>query len=258
MRLFFDNLIDAQGVVFTASTYDISFPPANIAHEHRTNPWVTGKTVAPEWIVIDLLSAKAVTAVILIDHTLTAGDTLIKLEGNATNSWGAPSFSTTLTWASGVISKVFGSQSFRYWRISFTKSAAGEAREIGRVFIGTYYTTPDGPTKDGFEEEPQDLSTSARAQGGATYSDEQDSFRTISLAFEAISTTQQTAFEAFADAVKTHTSFFLQADENAGAGTKFAEVIYAKLGRIPRYVPNGWHADGSNAWNVTLEMEEQL
>jgi hypothetical protein len=249
MRVHYVNLIDASGVIFIPSTYDVSFP---------ADPWKTGTTVAAESVAIDLGSAKAVTSVILLDHTLTSGDTLIKLQAHTSNTWGAPSFTTDLTWASGTIAKVFAQETYRWWRVIFTKSAAGEQREIGRLFLGTYYTTTEGPTPD-FEIDPQDLTERQRTEGGQIYSDAKPDFREFKLTFAGISTTQKEAFEAFADAVGIHTSFFFQTDETAAVTPgKFGERIYAKLKRKPKYKPGGWHTDGDLCWETQLELEEQL
>lgn len=254
MRLFYGNNIDAAGVTFTAATYDSAFPPANLANELRGKPYRTGSTQAAENVVIDLGSAAAATAVILLDHTLTNADTLIKLEANSSNSWGAPPFTQALSWASGPISAVFGSVSYRYWRLSFTKSAAGEQRDIGRLFVGTYFQPDDAPEDVDAPEE--DLSKKKRSDGGQLYSDVVDSFRVKQFEFSGISTTQKDSFRTFHRRVKTHTSFFLQTDQS-GSG-EMSEILYGKLRGMMRFKPDGWHSDGALSWHATLDFEEAL
>lgn len=254
MRLFYDNLIDAAGVIFTAGTYDAAFPPANLANEHRSNPYRTGIGIAAENVVIDLLTAKAVTAVILLDHTLTAADTLIKLQGNSSNSWGAPPVDETLTWASGIISKIFAQQTYRYWRLIFTKSNANEQRDIGRMFLGTYFQPTEDPADLDAPEE--DLSRKTRSDGGQIYSDAADSFRVKELAFNGISTTQKDALRTFHRRVKTHSSFFLQLDQN-GSG-EMSELLYGKLRKMMQFKAAGFNSDGSLAYDTKLEFEEAL
>jgi len=88
---------------------------------------------------------QAVTGAILLNHTLLNTDSAIAIQGNAADSWGAPSFSQALTWSAGVIAATFGSQSYRYWRLTYTKASAGVTRDIGRLFLGAYYQPTDPP-----------------------------------------------------------------------------------------------------------------
>ena len=99
MRLFYNNLIDADGVVITPTSEVTTLPAENVAHDFRKRVWRTGTSTAAENVVFDLLTAQAVTSIILLDHTLTSGDSSIVLEGNTADSWGAPAFTTTLTYA---------------------------------------------------------------------------------------------------------------------------------------------------------------
>jgi len=241
-------------VLFTAGTYDAAFPPANLANEHRSNPYRTGTGVAAEFVVMDLLTAKAVNSVILLDHTLTAADTLIKIQGNATDSWGAPTVNETLTWASGTISKVFSQNSLRYWRLIFTKSSASETRDIGRLFLGTYYQPVEEPSDLNATEE--DLSRKTRSDGGQIFSDAASSFRVKELPFHGISTTQKDLLRTFTRRVKTHSSFFLQINES-GAG-EMSELLYGKLRKMMEFKNAGWHNDGDLCWDTKLEFEEAL
>ncbi len=254
MRVFYNNLIDAAGVAITASSYHAAFPPANIAQEHRSNPWRTGTATAAESVVIDLGSAQAVTTVILLDHTLTAGDTLIKLEAHTSNTWGAPAFSTSLTWAADLISKVFSQESYRWWRISFTKSAAGQTRDIGRVFLGTYYQSTDQPDYDGFKRKRVDPSATIRTVGQQTYADQRSKYRNIDLKFSDIPKAQADSFDTVFDAVGMHTSFFIQVDQ-AGSG-ELAELIYVKFRSEPDYPVSSF--DANYFFNTALELQEQV
>lgn len=255
MRIFYSNQIDLAGVTFTPTTYDVAYPPQNLANEHRSFPWKTGTTVASENVVIDLGSAKAITSVILLDHTLTSGDTNIKLEGNSTNSWGAPAFTQALTWTSGPIAAIFGSQSLRYWRLSFTKSSAGEQRAIGRLFLGTYYTTTEGA--EDMKLKPVDLSQSQMTEGGQSYSDAQGHYRAYEVNFSAIATATKDSLETFTDYTGTHTAFFFQVEETSSYA-KFTEYVYGKLQKLPEWSPHGFDSTGALGWDVTLEMQEQL
>jgi hypothetical protein len=252
MRFFYDNLIDYSGVLLLPSSAQSTLPASNVANEHRKRVWRTGTSAAAENLVIDLGSAKAVTAVILLDHTLTASDTLIKLEGHTTNAWGAPTFTQALTWASGTIAQVFASQTLRWWRISFTKSAAGETRDLGRVFLGTYYETPIDPDADGYDEELNDPSRKTKSLGGQTYTEILEKFGVPAVKFSAIDQTMRDNLKTIFDAVGEAVSFFVQVQSTSPLN----KVWYVKLRRAFKTPVKGM--DSTLLWDVSLDLEEQL
>lgn len=252
MRIFFNNLIDAASVVITETSEVSTLPSSNVAHEFRELPWRTGTSVALEAVVFDLGSAQAVTSVIVLDHTLTAGDSLIKIQGHTSDSWATPDVDETLTWSSGAIAKVFSSASKRYWRFTFTKSAAGVSRDIGRIFLGTYYTTEDEPDYDGYSKETDDLSRKLKTLGGQTYTEDLPQFDKIKVEFSHIPNSMQTSLETYIAAVKESVSHFIQ----VGTSAPFNEYFYVKLAKSPK--ADVAAMDATPTWNTALEYEEQL
>lgn len=255
MRLFYSNHVDIAGAVITPSTEDASFPASNLANELKSKVWRTKTTQAAENVVFDLLTAKAVTSVIIFAHTLLNTDTNIKLEGNATNSWGAPSFTQALTWDATAIKAVFASQSFRYWRVSFTKASAGVSRDIGRIFLGTYTDTSVQPDFDGFTRERADLSVRQRTTGGQIYTDVRSNYRVINLDWAAVPQADVTALDTIAVAVGTFKSFFVQID-TASSG-ELAEVLYVKFQKPIRPKTDGMDGAGLT-YAFDMDLEEML
>lgn len=252
MRFFYDNEIDKTGVVFTPSSEISTLPASNVANELRTRVWRTGISTATETLVFDLGSAKAITAIILIDHTLTSGDSAIKVEANTANSWGAPAFTQTLTWASGTISQTFASQSYRYWRLSFTKSAAGESRDIGRIFLGTYYEAEHQPDYNGLKEETDDLARTQTSLGGQEYVERVNQRRMLTCEFSEIADTFITSLRTIFRSVGEGISFFVQVDTAAPLN----EIFYVKFGKSFRRQVDSF--DASYLWAITLDFREQL
>lgn len=252
MRFFYNNLIDASGVAFTASSEVSTLPGSNIADEFRARPWRTGTSSAAENIVIDLGSAQAVTAVILLDHTLTSGDSGITLEANSSNAWGAPAFTQSLTWATGTIVATFSTQTYRYWRIKFTKSSAAQSRDIGRVFLGTYLEPTDSPDYDGYSEELDDLSRSMTTRTGQTWVDEQPQFSVINLSLSRFGQTDVDNIKTMFRAVGKSKSFFVQVQTSSPLN----DYWYVKFRRS--YSRDVAAYDGGFKWDFPLEMEEQL
>lgn len=70
------------------STQDASYPSSNLKlWTRREVPWKT--TVATDsWVVLNFGSAKVINSVVAIDVNYATA----KIQGNATDSWGAPSF----------------------------------------------------------------------------------------------------------------------------------------------------------------------
>lgn len=213
MRFLYDNLIDDSTVVITEGSENADLPSSNLTHPHRTKVYRTGTSSANEWVKFDLGSAKAVQCVVILDHDLTAGDSVIKLQGNASDSWGSPSVNETITYNADVMAKFLGSpQTYQWWRVIFTKSAAGETRDIGRLFIGPYYECTKNIHFGDLDIIPIDLSVTDRSVGGQTYSEIRDIYHEIKVGFVKIGDTQMSSFKTIADAVGTHTPMFISLD----------------------------------------------
>lgn len=252
VKLFYTNLIDASGVVITETSEVSTLPSSNVAHEFKERIWRTGTSVAAEYVTFDLGSATAATSAIILNHTLTAADTLIQVRGSTDNFAASNVLVASFTWSSGTMLITFNSASYRYWRIAFTKSAAGQSRDIGRIFIGTYYTTEDEPDYDGFRKRPEDLSRKQQSLGGQQWTEDLPYRQNFRAQFTHISNTMQTSLETYWAAVKTTVAHFLQ----VSTSSPFDGVFYVKLEKLPEGAPVAM--DATPVWNTTLEYEEQL
>jgi hypothetical protein len=250
MRLFSPNLIDAATI--TASSENDLLLAANVANELRTKVWRTGGSLTAEWIKFDLGAAKAVTGFIIANHTLST-DTLVALEGNATDSWGSPSFTQAVTLAAGTILTTFASQSYRWWRFRFSKPSSATQRDIGRIFLGTYVEPADLPDWNGVQLSRADNTSITKSVGGQEWADRRGNFREVGLTFTACSTTTKDAVEAVVADCGVGKSLFVQPDTN----TALAEALYVRFSKLPEW---GMHSyDGSGfRWNVNLEFREQV
>jgi hypothetical protein len=251
------NLADLTAAVVTAASEASDLPVINVQHPHRGKVYRTGTSAAAEWIKIDLGASYVVQAVILLDHTLTAGDSTIKLQGNATDSWGSPSVDETLTYNAGTMAKYLSAaQTYRWWRIIFTKSAAGESRDIGRVYLGPYDEMTIPPTQpDGLQIEPQDLSITQRSLGGQTYSDIKDQYDELVIEFPgALSETQSGNLQSLADTCGTHTPFFISVDPTNKPYDWLWYVKATDLTARKVKLKKG----ATILWDATLKLSEEL
>jgi hypothetical protein len=244
-------------VVITASSEaSSSLAGSNVAHEFKTKVWRTGTSSAAESIVLDLLSAKAATSLILFAHTLTGSDTSLELRGSTDNFAASDVLVATLAYAAGTIKATFSTATYRYWKVKFTKSAAGESRDIGRIFLGTYYETTIQPDWDGLKIMPKDLSVKGRTSGGQTYTERRSQYRMPSVDFSGVSTTMKDAVKTITDAVGTHTSFFIQVDPNGTS--EAAEIFYVKFVDAVGRKADGISSDGDISWDLKMDFEEML
>ncbi|MCI0366037.1 MAG: hypothetical protein L0219_19435 [Phycisphaerales bacterium] len=255
MRLFYDNLIDAAvaGNTLFQSSQDNAFPAANVINQLRKKPWRTGATLAQEWVYFDFGVARTVQAIVVLDHTLTSGDSGIMVQGNTTAVFTSPAFSQTLTWSSGLITQTFLAQSYRFWRFVFTKSSASQTRDVGRLFIGPY-TDAETPDYDGWDRDEEDLSTVIRTVGGQVFSEARNSYRMASLKFTNITETKRLELKALSDRVGRHTNFFAVIDPTASG--EVAEAVYVKLRDKPKMKVSGF--DAELLWSGKLDLEELL
>lgn len=250
MKLFTPNLIDSATI--TASTENDYLVASNVANELRTKVWRTGTSAAAEWIKFDLGSAQAVTAFIIANHTFS-GDTLVAIEGNSTDSWGAPSFTQGITLASGTILTTFASQSYRWWRFRFTKPTAGTVRDVGRLFLGTYVEPTDLPNWNGVKVTRADNSSVSKSVGGQEWADRRGNYRTASLDLTACSETTRGQIDAVAASCGLGTSLFVQPDTSAA----LAEALYVRFAKLPEWGMFGWDGTGFR-WDTSLEFREQV
>lgn len=255
-RFLYSNLIDLSATVISSSSEGSDLPDDNVQHPHRGKVWRTGVAAAAEWIKFDLGTAQNVQSFVALAHTLTASDSAIRIQANATDSWGAPSVDVAVTFNADVLYHYWTSaQSYRWWRFIFTKSAAGESRDVGRIFLGDFYEAAQDIAYGGYKVTPVDLSETSRSLGGASYSDAKDIYHDVSASFEYIPDTQMDAFRAIAAVVGTHTPLFIHVDvEDMGADWLWYVKFDGFDGRKVRHYSGGT----SPLWSCKMEFTEEL
>lgn len=253
MNIFYDNLIDYSGVVITPSSENASLPAVNVANEAKTKAWRTGATLGSEFVTFDLGSAKVVTSAILLNHNLTASDSVLEVRYSTDNFAASNNLAGDFTYSSGVMLKTFGAISARYWRIGFAKSAAAQTRDIGRIFLGPYVVTAK-PDFTGYKRGKEDLSLKLKSVGGQEYCEIRNKRRILNLEFEGITNTESDQFLTLENSVGIHTSFFLQV--HATGTTEMREALYVRM--KSELTPEVAGIDSDYFWDVKMTLEEQL
>lgn len=256
MRAIYDNLVDYSGVTITAGTANADLPASNVIHPFLTKVYRTGVSAAAEWIKFDLGAPKAAQSIAVLAHTLTASDSLIKIQANATDVWTSPSVDQAMTFnATKMIYWFAAEQTYQWWRFIFTKSAAGETRDIGRIFIGPYLELEKAPAQgDGIEIEPRDLSVTRETPGGQSYSSARDIQEDVNIGFPLFTEAGTTSFLTYARAVGTHTPHIISIDPTNKA---YDWLYYVKFRSLKRRKVEFW-STAKKYYSLSAEYREQL
>ena len=166
----------------------------NAVHDHVSKPWRT-TGISAEWIKFDLGGATNLTVFSMFSFNLTASAT-VTLEGNATDSWGSPTYSQVLTVATdadgNVLERIvfYLNETFQWWRLTIADATNTDAYiDVGRVMAGAYYE-PTRNIGDAFSISLVDPSEGARIPGRQSFYKDRKKFRRASVGFTLFDQTQ--------------------------------------------------------------------
>lgn len=252
IKFFVNNLVD--GAQITASTVNAQYPVSNIQHDFRTK--VFRSTSNSDNIVFDLGSIEDVDTIAVVDNWRNGfGFSTMTIEANATNSWGSPAFSTTLTYDStfGIGIKEFTEESYRYWRIVLT-STLGYC-ELANIFIGKATTIETNGVDYGYLYKKNDLTNVSTTRYGQEYIDDFGTRKSLDgLSFQVMNNTELDAIFEIYDQRRTVKPFFIK----LGDGTN---TIISNENRL-----NGLYklksepsvkAKTIGYWDLSLSLAEQ-
>ena len=247
-----NNLVDGASIV--GSNEDAQYPASNIQHEFRTK--VFRSTTNSDNVVFDLGAIEDVDSIAIVDNWKNGfGISTLTIEANGTDSWGAPAFSTTLTFDSsfGIGIKEFTTESYRFWRFVMT-STLGYC-ELSNVFIGTATEILTNGIDYGYGWTSLDLAKKSETRYGQEYIDDIGTKKELSnLAFKVMNTTElDKIFEVYDDR-RTVKPFYIKLGDDTNtiiSNENRLNGIY-KLKSSPRVV-----SKTIGLWDVTLNVEEQ-
>lgn len=183
MRILWDNRADDY--TLEASSAAANFPVTYLQNIHLAKRWrATGDS--DEYIIIDAGDGNTLnpTAAAIAGHNLTSGTT-VKIQGNATDSWGSPTVDETITWRSGTMVHFFTGSALRFWRFHFADASnPDEYIEIGRLFLGTYLQMPG--VEPAFDLPRRSTATVAASITGQVYVDRGISYLNPAFMFPVI------------------------------------------------------------------------
>jgi len=141
MRILWDNWLDDYTLL--ASSAAANLPASNLQDPRLSLPWrSTGDS--DEWIKIDAGVGNTLNpnCAAIAGHNLTSGAT-IKIQGNATDVWTAPTVDETITWRIDAMMHFFTGSALRFWRCKFADASNPDGYiQIGRPSLGTHLQMP--------------------------------------------------------------------------------------------------------------------
>jgi hypothetical protein len=253
MRILYENYVDTATI--TASESNSFYPVSNLQKLSTTDAWRSNNATGTKTIVFDLGSAKTVDTCVVVgdnyNRVLTA--TTLLIEGNATDSWGSPSFSQSLVISANeaIASALFTDKSYRYWRISATHT--GSYISFSKVFLANQFTYSDNGFDINFNFALSDLSKIRKNDIGKRFIDEiRNTVKSLSLSINTMNKTELDSFIAFVRYVGLHKPFVLFVDENQNIVTdKHLLTLYAMFDSVGSI-------DSSNLgyYNSTFNLSE--
>jgi hypothetical protein len=198
--------------VLTQNSENINFSRGNIliSSLKRVTRTLAGTTTLT--IVFDAGVPVTVNSINLANHNISSGVTTLEFQGNATDSWGAPSVDETLTRVAGIISKQFTGGSFRYWRINIIDAGNTDTFiQLGRV-SGCDALTPPSIAPEVSRSYKSDT-VKVRSNAGNSFGNIYPKYRTISIQWKKLTVAEVAELEAFFDQVDSSIPFFVFFDE---------------------------------------------
>ena len=226
------------GFAIADTASDVVAVAGNASHQSR------------HWLGVDLGSAQAITAAIVLDN-VSAGGT-VKLLSSATSvlaALTAPAATQTLTDRGTARAAYFGSQSHRY--LAFVIDDIGNSdgfAEVGIAYAGTY-RQPSVSYSVNFSEDGDDLSETVQGPEGALYGDLRPEAPAWRLEWLNIPEADADIFRAHRTATPKGKSFFLDFDAAGNAG-----MVYGyRDGPLPLDTPSG-----GLYWRASFTFREAL
>jgi len=185
-----------------------------------------------------------------------------KLLGNETDTWGSPTFTTTLTYDAEVISKLGTAGSglhtgpLRYWRVEFSDiDNPNGFLELSNIFLGNAFgDSTTGRVQFPFASQFLDQSTTQVSFGGSTFSNLREKTQRFSARWFNLKKAEVEELEAIYDEFGTSTPFFISMDTDAVFSTSAnRRISYVKLTGPPT-----WSLDNPDIFSATMQFNEEI
>jgi len=246
MHLLYENFAKNSTINVLTENPDYVFNTA--LKDDRLSRVARTIAVDDQTFTFDLGSALAVKKFLLVDHNFTSSVTLT-LEGNATNVWTAPSYTTSLTYGT-YIYKDLGTQTYRYWRLTVDDPTNTDTYlEISKIYLGSYL---DIDIDTGISIPHKSNSTSSKSISGQLYGNRILQYKAAEFTASNVNETDRQlikTFWSYVDVVKPFWVLIWQDDLTV------EPPLYCNLTDPPSMVKV---AEYGNVWNLAFKIEQAL
>jgi len=183
---------------------------------------------------------------------------VIKLEGNETNNWDDPTFTTTLAYDTSVIQYInangFHTEGLRYWSLYIEDYSNPQGYlEVGSLFLGDFFEATRGRVQFPFSGSYIDRSPTVFSEGGQTFSDIREKSEAFTLDWYGLTVADKEQIDDLFTTYGTSIPFFIVLDPNeAFSSTAGYYVRYVKFESPPSY---SLESPGNYACAMSLREE---
>lgn len=249
MRIAYTNRI-AAGSVPTTLTEDLLYPEENLHNQRLAKRWRSTDASA-QTVVCNLASAQAVNTIAILGHNISSSATLT-IEAHTSDSWGAPSYTTSLTYNAAAILKFLdASQTYQYWRYTIDDSTNSDGYvEVGMLWLGTYLTI-DPSSLDAFTVTKRRSDQSIYGRDRQKFATEGVGWRQFDLSFPRTGGTALTDVLTMIDTVGLHSSVIF-CNFDSLRTYELVEPVYCSIvGEVPFSHARNMHF----TWALQLEED---
>jgi len=253
MKLYTTDELQESDTVITQTTENIEFPAVNVLNFQPTKRWHTLGTITDETLTMDLDDATLVDTFIVAGHNFDGTETTVKIQGNAADSWGAPTVDIAITVVVGQPFKTkFTQASLRFWRFIFTKASATDVKKVGRLWLGNEIDTGQlgDPSFKGVAPTSNDRSLKSKSIGGQTYIEVKNQFESFVLSFNLVPETAMSIYVTQFGLMGTSTPFFVVISSQVPLARVWYVIATNKLTRPVETFDSQFH------WQTTINLEE--
>jgi hypothetical protein len=229
------------------------FSPAMLIDLDRDHRYRSAGLGSPNTITVDLGSARAIQALILMDHNLTLNATITLKGNNADAGWGSPLFSESVTWAADkILHYLSATQTYRYWQIEIADGSNSDNYiEIGELFLGPYMELTRN-YKEGFSETTEFLRDVNTTPYGVERSRHYNTRMSFSYEFNAMLAADVTAMKALVSSVSSRAAgtfkpFWFNKDSATPEETHLVKLTSLPVNHLTRIY-----------YNMSLDFREEV
>lgn len=184
-----------------------NYPKENVQDTRLSKRYRTSSDAEQRIIFGSSTGNITATYAVVLGHNVSDAAT-INIEGNATDSWGSPTFSQAMTKQGDVYIAEFTSAAFDFWSIEIDDPTNSDNYiEVGFVFIGISLQMP---AMSATQEMPYNTaSKNSVSNSGQLYGNEKYNFKAFKITSPFATNSDRTAIKTMFDTVKNIKPFIL-------------------------------------------------